>query len=130
MGGVTEEKRRHYRNINFTGDISGAQAGTMQRTLRTKRCTTDPNMRNYPSLDGPYTYGRSKDEVSSRAALARAMPHTMRFRPGAAHMGSADDDVPVQTKLAGPDDPMASRRLRDPRDAELNRLRETLVRER
>lgn len=138
MGGVTEEKRRHFRNINFTGDIKGAQAGTMRRALRTTRATTDPNARNYPSLDGPGMYGHTSDEVGSTAALARAMPHTMRFRqegaaPGSRRGGSglsATGGVLAQTELAGPDDPMASRRLRDPRDVELDRLRATVVRER
>ncbi len=51
MGGVAPEKRRHFRNTNYVGDINGTTAGTRQRGLRSNR-VTDPNAPSYTPLEG------------------------------------------------------------------------------
>ena len=51
MGGIQEEDRRHFRNINFVSDIEGTAAGSKVNGMRTKR-VTDPNNPVYPLLDG------------------------------------------------------------------------------
>ena len=45
------EKRRHFRNTNFVGDIAGAQSDTVKHSIRTNRHTNPLNPR-YLSLDG------------------------------------------------------------------------------
>lgn len=50
-GGITEDQRRQFRQTNNVDDIPGAKADSLQRSMRTKR-VTDPNAREYPSLDG------------------------------------------------------------------------------
>jgi len=50
-GGIPEEKRRHYRNSNFIGDIQGAQADSKTHGIRTMRMS-DPMNPAYMSLDG------------------------------------------------------------------------------
>jgi len=51
MGGVAPEQRRHFRNTNYVGDITGTTAGTRQRGLRSNR-VTDPNAPSYTPLEG------------------------------------------------------------------------------
>lgn len=45
------EARRHFRNINFVGDIEGAQPDTVKHAIRTKR-KVNPLNPAYTSLDG------------------------------------------------------------------------------
>ena len=45
------EKRRHFRNTNFVGDITGAQPDTVKHAIRTMRATNPLNPA-YRSLDG------------------------------------------------------------------------------
>lgn len=51
LGGISEERRRHFRNINYISDIEGTAAGSKAIGMRTKRCT-DPNNPVYSTLDG------------------------------------------------------------------------------
>ncbi|KAK7240495.1 hypothetical protein SO694_00111013 [Aureococcus anophagefferens] len=45
------EKRRHFRNTNYIGDITGAQPDTVKHSIRTQR-ETNPLHPAYRSLDG------------------------------------------------------------------------------
>lgn len=66
------EDRRHFRNTNFVGDISGAAADTVVHSIRTNR-VVNPLLPTYISLDGdklkPPTTPLYKDPASIEAEL-------------------------------------------------------------
>ena len=50
-GGIPEERRRHFRNTNFVGDVQGALADSLRHGIVTNR-VVDPLAPAYQSLDG------------------------------------------------------------------------------
>lgn len=51
VAGIVNEKRRHFRPINRTDDITGAKADTLLHSIRSERCS-DPNDPKYAALEG------------------------------------------------------------------------------
>ncbi|CAE7221290.1 unnamed protein product [Symbiodinium sp. KB8] len=103
MGGVAPDKRRHFRNTNFVGDIPGTTAGSRQRGLTSKR-HTNPNAPSYTPLEGR-AYRPPGASATSRSGSASLANIGARPSPSAAR----------------------ARRTADPRDAELAALRQQVA---
>ena len=127
VGGIPADKRRFWGVTNNLADVPGAQVGSRAPGLTTVRMT-DPNERDYVLLDGrrwnaeELAVGKSWYNAAATILAAEAgdMAATMPFgRTGIAAAVAPAHDY--------------SKRVLDPRDAELARMRgelETLRRER
>ena len=74
------EKRRHFRNTNFVGDIAGAQSDTVMHCIKTNR-VTNPLNPAYTSLDGfemAPDQPKTKATLEAEASLRYAMENSMR----------------------------------------------------
>ena len=127
VGGIKPENRRDYRVTNFVADIPGASPGSKKKGLTTLR-GTDPLERDYVMLDGrqldpsELTVGKSWYGAATAILAAEAAAENSTMLIG-------------RSKLQEGVAPFAdySKRIVDPRDAELARLRgaaATLARER
>lgn len=127
VGGIAPEKRRHFINTNFIGDIAGAQPGSKAHGLKSVRMT-DPLERDYVLLDGrrwnaeELAVGKSWYNAAATILAAEAAEASATMPMG--RTGIAAAVAPAHNY---------ARRILDPRDAEIAKLRgtvETLRRER
>ena len=57
------ERRRHFRNTNFVGDIAGAQPDTVKHAIRTNRVTNPLNPVREDKKKSRATYALCKKSV-------------------------------------------------------------------
>jgi hypothetical protein len=128
VGGIAPERRRHFRVTNFVGDVAGSEANSAKRGLDHAR-GTNPNERDYTLLEGrrhtaeELAVGKSWYNAASSVLQAEAGQYV-----SAKAIGSTGMSIGV-----GPPAVAYSRKLMDPRDAELAVLKgqvDTLRRER
>jgi hypothetical protein len=127
VGGIHPDQRRHFRVTNFLGDMPEAAVGSKAHGLRTVRMT-DPQERDYVLLDGrrwgpdELTVGKSWYTAAATLAAAEAAEQAATLPMG--RTGIAAAIAPAQGY---------ARKILDPRDAEIARLRgqlDTLSKER
>jgi hypothetical protein len=117
VGGIRPADRRDYRVTNFIGDIQGTSPGSRRKGLTTLR-GTDPLERDYVLLDGrqldaaELTVGKSWYNAAATLLAAEAAVGHATMLTGASTLGAG----------VAPAEEYAKRVL-DPRDAELARLR-------
>lgn len=86
-GGIPEEHRRHFRNINYVGDIRGAKADSLVRNMPNYGRATDPLDPQYTDLDGgnllpSARQGADQDQESAPVPkLSVPAPETQNSRP-------------------------------------------------
>jgi hypothetical protein len=127
VGGIKPENRRDYRVTNFVADIAGTSPGSKKRGLATLR-GTDPLERDYVMLDGR---GLDASELAVGKSWYGAATAILAAEAAAENATMLIGRSKLQDGVAPFVD--YSKRIVDPRDAELARLRgaaATLARER
>jgi hypothetical protein len=117
VGGIAPEDRRHYRVTNFIDDIKGAHAGSAKRGLANARMT-NPVERDYILLEGRKHSAEElavgKNWYNAAAAVLQAEAGEAAATMALGQSGVSQGIGPALTY---------SKRILDPRDAELARLR-------
>jgi len=80
-GGIPEEHRRHFRNMNYVGDIRGAKADSLVRNMPNHGRRTDPLDPQYTDLDGGGLMSSAREHLMEQPQLDSEVEVTVNDIP-------------------------------------------------